>query len=60
LTSLGEELARVSVAFFLAILASVVFVAFRERGHGKSISDNDVIAQQARAAPGGGAHPGHS
>jgi len=47
--SLGEKLALVSIAF-LAILATVVFVAFRERTRGKSIADNDVAAQQAQDA----------
>ncbi len=47
--TLGEKLALVSVAF-LAILATVVFVAFRERALAKSMSDNDVAAQQAQDA----------
>ena len=47
--SLGEKLALVSVAF-LAILATVIFVAFRERAHATSMADNDVAAQQAQDA----------
>ena len=47
--SLGEKLALVSVAF-LAILATVIFVAFRERARAKTMADNDVAAQQAQDA----------
>ena len=47
--TLGEKLALVSVAF-LAILATVIVVAFRERAHSRSIADNDIAAQQAQDA----------
>jgi hypothetical protein len=47
--SLGEKLALVSAAF-LAILATVVFVAFRERTRGKSLPADDVAGQRAQDA----------
>lgn len=47
--ALGEKLALVAAAF-LAILATVSFVAFRERTRGKSLSQDDVAGQQAQDA----------
>jgi len=47
--TLGEKLLIVFFAF-LAILVTVIAVAFRERTRGKVIADNDVEAQQAQDA----------
>ena len=47
--SLGQKLAVVLVAF-VAILAIVIFVAFRERRLGRSIAQDDVAGQQASDA----------
>jgi len=44
--TLGEKLAIVFVAF-VAILAGVIFMAFRERRLGKGIDPSDAAAQQA-------------
>jgi len=44
--TLGEKLAVVFVAF-VAILAGVIFMAFRERLLGKGIDPSDAAAQQA-------------
>jgi hypothetical protein len=44
--TLGEKLAVVFVAF-VAILAGVIFMAFRERRLGKGIDPSDAAAQQA-------------
>jgi hypothetical protein len=44
--TLGEKLAVVFVAF-IAILAGVIFMAFRERRLGKAIDPSDAAAQQA-------------
>jgi sensor domain CHASE-containing protein len=33
---------------FLAVLTTVIVVAFRERKHGRTIDDNDIAAQQAQ------------
>jgi len=44
--TLGEKLAVVFVAF-VAILAAVIFMAFRERRLGKGIDPSDAAAQQA-------------
>ena len=43
---------KLLVVFFavLAILVTVIAVAFRERTRGKVIADNDVEAQQAQDA----------
>ena len=47
--TLGVKLLVVFFAF-LAILVTVIAVAFRERTRGKVIADNDVEAQQAQDA----------
>ena len=47
--SLGQKLLIVFFAF-LAILVTVIAVAFRERTHGKGIAQDDVQAQQAQDA----------
>ncbi len=47
--TLGEKLLLVFFAF-LAILVTVIAVAFRERTHGKRIAAGDVDAQQAQDA----------
>lgn len=47
--ALGEKLLIVFVAF-LAILVTVIAVAFRERTRGKAIAESDVEAQQAQDA----------
>jgi sensor domain CHASE-containing protein len=47
--SLGQKLLIVFFAF-LAILVTVIAVAFRERTHGKAIAQDDVQAQQAQDA----------
>jgi len=47
--TLGEKLLVVFFAF-LAILVTVIAVAFRERTHGKVIAQDDVQAQQAQDA----------
>lgn len=47
--SLGGKLAVVFVAF-VAILAVVVFVAFRERTRGKTIAEDDIAGQQSQDA----------
>jgi hypothetical protein len=47
--SLGQKLLIVFFAF-LAILVTVIAVAFRERTHAKSIQNDDVEAQQAQDA----------
>jgi len=44
--TLGEKLAVVFVAF-VALLAGVIFMAFRERRLGKGIDPSDAAAQQA-------------
>jgi sensor domain CHASE-containing protein len=49
LMSLGQKLLIVFFAF-LAILVTVIAVAFRERTHGKAIAQDDVQAQQAQDA----------
>ena len=46
---LGHKLAIVFFAF-VAILAVVVFVAFRERTRGGTLADNDIAGQQAQDA----------
>ena len=47
--TLGEKLLIVFFAF-LAILVTVIAVAFRERTRGKSIAPGDVAAEQAQDA----------
>jgi hypothetical protein len=47
--SLGWKLFAVFLAF-LAILAAVIVVAFRERSRGKTFSDDDRAGQQAQDA----------
>lgn len=47
--TLGVKLAIVFVAF-LAILAIVIYMAFRERRLGKNIADDDLTGQQASDA----------
>jgi len=47
--SLGWKLFAVFLAF-LAILAAVIVVAFRERSRGKALSDDDRAGQQAQDA----------
>jgi uncharacterized membrane protein len=47
--TLGYKLLLVFIAF-LAILATVITVAFRERTRGKSIASDDTEAQQAQDA----------
>ena len=47
--TLGEKLLIVFFAF-VAILVTVIAVAFRERTRGKSIAQDDVQAQQAQDA----------
>ena len=47
--TLGEKLLIVFFAF-LAILVTVIAVAFRERTRGKSIAAGDIAAQQAQDA----------
>lgn len=47
--TLGFKLAIVFLAF-VSILAVVVFVAFRERTHGKTLADDDIAGQQAQDA----------
>ena len=47
--SLGWKLAAVFVAF-LAILVTVICVAFRERTRGKTLADDDRAGQQAQDA----------
>lgn len=47
--TLGQKLLLVFFAF-LAILVTVVAVAFRERTRGKAIATGDVDAQQAQDA----------
>jgi hypothetical protein len=47
--SLGQKLLIVFFAF-LAILVTVIAVAFRERTHGKAIAQDDIQAQQAQDA----------
>lgn len=47
--SLGAKLAIV-LAAFVAILAIVIYMAFRERKLGKSIAADDIAAQQASDA----------
>lgn len=49
MTSLGAKLAIVFLAF-VAILAIVIYMAFRERRLGKSIARDDAVAQQASDA----------
>ena len=46
---LGHKLAIVFFAF-VAILAVVVFVAFRERTRGRTLADDDIAGQQAQDA----------
>ena len=47
--TLGAKLLLVFVAF-LALLVTVITVAFRERTRGKSLAANDVEGQQAQDA----------
>jgi hypothetical protein len=47
--TLGGKLLIVFIAF-LAILATVITVAFRERTRGKSIAADDLAGQQAQDA----------
>jgi len=47
--TLGWKLAIIFGAF-LAILVTVIFVAFRERTRGKALADDDFAAQQAQDA----------
>ncbi|HUQ28103.1 MAG TPA: hypothetical protein VM051_05895 [Usitatibacter sp.] len=47
--TLGEKLLIVFFAF-LAILVTVIAVAFRERTRGKALAANDVAGQQAQDA----------
>ena len=47
--TLGAKLLIVFFAF-VAILVTVIAVAFRERTHGKAIAQDDVQAQQAQDA----------
>ena len=47
--TLGIKLSIV-IAAFLAILAIVIYMAFRERKLGKSIAEGDAEAQQASDA----------
>ncbi len=47
--TLGFKLGVVFVAF-LAILAVVIFVAFRERTRGKTLANDDLAGQQAQDA----------
>jgi len=49
LATMGWKLALVIVAF-LAILVTVIWLAFRERRIGKTIAEDDVAAQQASDA----------
>ena len=47
--TLGAKLLLVFVAF-LALLVTVITVAFRERTRGKSLAANDIEGQQAQDA----------
>jgi hypothetical protein len=47
--TLGEKLLIVFFAF-LAILATVIAVAFRERTRGKTLASDDIAGQQAQDA----------
>jgi hypothetical protein len=47
--ALGYKLAIVFLAF-VAILAVVISVAFRERTRGKTLADDDITGQQAQDA----------
>jgi uncharacterized membrane protein len=47
--TLGEKLLLVFVAF-LALLVTVVTVAFRERTRGKTLAADDIEGQQAQDA----------
>lgn len=47
--TLGEKLLVVFFAF-LALLATVIAVAFRERARGRAIAADDIEAQQAQDA----------
>jgi hypothetical protein len=47
--TLGHKLLIVFFAF-LAILVTVIAVAFRERTHGKALAADDVAGQQAQDA----------
>jgi hypothetical protein len=47
--SLGYKLLIVFIAF-CAILAVVIFVAFRERKRGKTLASDDIEGQQAQDA----------
>jgi hypothetical protein len=47
--TLGEKLLVVFFAF-LAVLATVITVAFRERTRARSIANDDIEAQQAQDA----------
>jgi cyanate permease len=47
--SLGGKLAIVFCAF-LAVLATVIWMSFRERRLSKEIADDDIPAQQAQDA----------
>lgn len=47
--TLGGKLLLVFVAF-LALLVTVITVAFRERTRGKSLAANDIEGQQAQDA----------
>ena len=47
--TLGYKLGLVFVTF-VAILAAVVFVAFRERTRGRTLAEDDIAGQQAQDA----------
>ena len=47
--TLGEKLLLVFIAF-LALLATVITVAFRERTRGKTLAADDIQGQQAQDA----------
>jgi len=47
--TLGHKLAVV-IAAFVAILAIVIYMAFRERRIGKGLADDDIEGQQASDA----------
>jgi hypothetical protein len=47
--TLGEKLLIVFFAF-LAILVTVIAVAFRERSRGRSLAGDDIAGQQAQDA----------
>jgi hypothetical protein len=49
IATMGWKLALV-IGAFLAILVTVIWFAFRERRIGKTIGEDDVVAQQASDA----------